>query len=67
MRYFPQISACSKKVGIGTIRSWLGFTHFLTRRMPRVITEMSVRVLAYIMKRAIDLVGTRKIMETIAA
>jgi hypothetical protein len=51
----------------GTIKSWMGSTHFQTRTLPRVSTEMSLQVLAYNMKRAINLVGTRKIMETIAA
>jgi transposase len=51
----------------GTIKSWMGSTHFLTRTIPKVSTEMSLQVLAYNMKRAISLVGTRKIMETIAA
>ena len=51
----------------GTIKSWMGSTHFQTRTLPRVSTEMSLQVLAYNMKRAISLVGTRKIMETIAA
>ena len=51
----------------GTIKSWMGSTHFLTRTIPKVSTEMSLLVLAYNMKRAINLVGTQKIMETIAA
>jgi hypothetical protein len=50
----------------GTIKSWMGPTHFLTRTIPKVSTEMSLQVLAYNMKRAISLVGTRKILETIA-
>jgi transposase len=51
----------------GTLKAWMGSTHFLTRTIPKVSTEMSLQVLAYNMKRAISLVGTRKIMETIAA
>jgi transposase len=49
----------------GTIKSWMGSMHFLTRTIPKVSTEMSLQVLAYNMKRAINLVGTRKIMEAI--
>ena len=51
----------------GTIKTWMGSTHFQTKTIPKVSTEMSLQVLAYNMKRAINLVGTQKIMETIAA
>jgi hypothetical protein len=49
----------------GTLKSWTSSTHFLTRRLSGVSTETSLQVLAYNMKRAINLVGTQKIMETI--
>jgi len=51
----------------GTLKSWTSSNHFLTKRLSGVSTETSLQVLAYNMKRAINLVGTRKIMETIAA
>ena len=51
----------------GTIKSWMGATHFLTRTLPRVRTEMSLHVLAYNMKRAINLLGTRNIVAAIRA
>jgi hypothetical protein len=51
----------------GTMKSWTSSTHFLTRRLSGVSTETSLQVLAYNMKRAINLVGTRKILEAIAA
>jgi hypothetical protein len=35
----------------GTIKAWMGSTHFLTKTLPRVSTEMSLHVLAYNMKR----------------
>src|SRR6202521_6052124 len=31
----------------GTIKAWMGSTHFLTRTLKRVSTEMSLHVLAY--------------------
>ena len=31
----------------GTLKSWMGSTHFLTKTLPRVRTEMSLHVLAY--------------------
>jgi transposase len=49
----------------GTMKSWTNSNHFLTKRLSGVSTETSLQVLAYNMKRAINLVGTRKIMEMI--
>jgi transposase len=37
----------------GTLKAWMGATHFLTKTVPRVSTEMSLHVLAYNMKRVI--------------
>lgn len=41
----------------GTIKHWMGTTHFLMKRLENVKTEMSLHVLAYNMKRAINLRG----------
>jgi transposase len=49
----------------GTIKSWMGSTHFQMKTLPRVSTEMSLHVLSYNMKRAINLLGTEKIVATI--
>ena len=49
----------------GTIKSWMGSTHFLTRTLDRVNTEMSLHVLAYNLKRVINLVGTRNLIAAI--
>lgn len=46
----------------GTIKAWMGSTHFLTRRLKNVRTEMALNVLAYNIKRLVSLVGIRKIM-----
>jgi len=35
----------------GTLKAWMGATHFLTKTLPRVRTEMSLHVLAYNLKR----------------
>ena len=51
----------------GTLKSWTNANHFLTKRLSGVSTETSLQILAYNMKRAINLVGTKKIMETIAS
>jgi hypothetical protein len=45
----------------------MGSTHFLTRTLPRVSTEMSLHVLAYNLKRMMNLVGTKPLMEAIRA
>ena len=39
----------------GTLKAWMGATHFLTKTLPRVSTEMSLHVLAYNMKRVMKL------------
>ncbi len=48
----------------GTIKSWMGATHFLTRRFKNVSTEMSLHVLAYNLKRMMSIFGE---VELIAA
>jgi len=49
----------------GTLKAWMGSTHFLTKTLGRVSTEMSLHVLAYNLKRVINLVGARKLIEAI--
>ena len=51
----------------GTIKSWTNASHLLTRRISGVSTEVSLQVLAYNIKRAVKLLGTKKIVETIQA
>lgn len=41
----------------GTLKDWMGATHFLTRTLERVSTEMSLHVLAYNMKRVMKIMG----------
>ena len=43
----------------GTLKAWMGSTHFLTKTLPRVRTEMSLQVLAYNLKRALNIFGTQ--------
>jgi hypothetical protein len=47
----------------GTLKHWMGSTHFLTRGLEHVSTEMSLHVLAYNFKRVIKLLGMRKTMQ----
>jgi len=51
----------------GTIKAWMGATHFLTRGLKRVSTEMSLHVLAYNLKRMISSLGVRPLLEVIRA
>ena len=51
----------------GTLKAWMGSTHFLTKTLDRVNTEMSLHVLAYNMKRMMNLVGTKPLIEAIRA
>ena len=51
----------------GTIKSWMGYTHFLTKTLPRVKTEMSLHVLAYNLKRMMQMFGTVPLMEAMRA
>jgi Transposase DDE domain len=51
----------------GTIKSWMGSTHFLMKRLKNVRTEMALHVLAYNMKRVIRILGVGGLMEAIRA
>ena len=46
----------------GTIKDWMGRSHFKTKTLGRVSTEMSLHVLAYNIKRAIALLGPTKLI-----
>lgn len=51
----------------GTLKAWMGATHFLTRTLDRVSTEMSLHVLAYNFKRMLSLLGSSALMATMRA
>ena len=50
-----------------TFKAWMGSCHFLTKTLEKVKTEMSLQVLAYNMKRMINIFGVRPLLEAIAA
>jgi transposase len=56
---------CTVEHPFGTIKAWMGATHFLTRRLKNVRTEMALNVLAYNIKRMVALIGIRRIMQAI--
>lgn len=49
----------------GTIKSWMGHTHFKMKTLPKVATEMSLHVLAYNLKRVISILGVDNLMSMI--
>ena len=51
----------------GTLKAWMGSTHFLTKRLPRVSTEMSLHVLAYNLKRVMQIMGIVPLMQAMRA
>lgn len=51
----------------GTLKAWMGHTHFLTKGLEKVKTEMSLSVLAYNLKRMIAIMGVRPLIAVIAA
>ncbi|MDR9395144.1 MAG: IS1182 family transposase [Roseovarius sp.] len=51
----------------GTIKAWMGTTHFLMRRLKNVRAEMALNVLAYNIKRMVALVGIKRLMAAIPA
>ena len=51
----------------GTLKAWMGATHFLTKRLPRVSTEMSLHILAYNLKRVMQIMGIRPLMQAMTA
>jgi hypothetical protein len=50
----------------GTIKDWMGATHFLTKRLPKVATEMALNVLAYNIKRMMVLIGVAGLLEALS-
>jgi hypothetical protein len=51
----------------GTLKAWMGATHFRTRTLEKVRTEMSFHVLAYNLKRMIAIFGVAPLIAAIRA
>ena len=47
----------------GTLKHWMGATHFLMRGLAHVNTEMSLYVLAYNLKRVITVLGMPRTLQ----
>jgi hypothetical protein len=51
----------------GTLKAWMGATHFKLKTLEKVKTEMSLHVLAYNLKRVIQILGVKPLMEAMRA
>jgi transposase len=51
----------------GTLKAWMGATHFKMRTLDKVRTEMSLQVLAYNLKRVIAILGSKPLMAAMRA
>jgi transposase len=51
----------------GTLKAWMGATHFLMKTLAHVRTEMSLHVLAYNLKRVINIIGLEALIDGIKA
>src|SRR5471032_2087413 len=51
----------------GTLKAWMGATHFRTKTLEKVKTEMSLHVLAYNLKRVIAILGIQPLMQAMRA
>lgn len=56
---------CTVEHVFGTLKHWMGSTHFLTRTLEHVSTEMSLHVLAYNLKRVMKILGIAETMKMI--
>lgn len=50
----------------GTLKAWMGSAHLLTRTLPRVRTEIGLHVLAYNLKRMMNILGVQPLIKAMA-
>ena len=56
---------CTVEHVFGTLKFWMGSAHFLMKTLNHVGTEMSLHVLAYNLRRVINILGVEKLMRSI--
>jgi transposase len=69
MNHAPDMMRVRKRTvehPFGTLKQWMGSTHFLTRKLVGVSAEMSLNVLAYNMKRVMKIIGTEGLLKAMA-
>jgi hypothetical protein len=47
----------------GTLKAWMGHTHFQMKALKHVSTEMSLHVLAYNLKRVMSILGIKPLIQ----
>ena len=52
---------------LATIKAWMGATHFLMKRLPRVSAEMALHVLAYNLTRVMNIMGPSRLPAALRA
>ena len=57
-----QIRRCTVEHVFGTLKGWMGATHFLTRGLKTTAAEMSLHGLAYNLKRVIGILGVQPLL-----
>lgn len=66
----PQVMRVRKSTvehPFGTIKSWMGSTHFRMKTLERVSSEMSLHVLAYNLKRVMQIMGVGPLLTAMEA
>jgi len=56
---------CTVEHVFGTLKFWMGSAHCLMKTIKHVSTEMSLHVLAYNLRRVINILGVEKLMKSI--
>ena len=51
----------------GTLKAWMGHTHFLMKRLGNVKTEIGLHILAYNLKRVMQILGIRPLIAAMQA
>jgi transposase len=51
----------------GTLKMRMGATHFLMKRLPKVVTEMALHVLAYNLTRVMNIIGVQPLLAVMKA
>ena len=61
-----KIRHCTIQHTFGTLKYWMGASHFLLKTKAHVSTEISLHILAYNMKRVIGIMGSVALMKAMA-
>ena len=51
----------------GTLKAWMGNTHLLTKTLPNVRTELCLHVLAYNLRRVMNVLSVPALLDPVAA